>query len=61
MKRYLSKLLSEVLGSMFDNGQISALPSFNFDIPKENFGDYSTNVAMVIARVGKFQPNDVAD
>ena len=61
MKRYLSKLLSEVLGSMFDNGQISALPSFNFDIPKENFGDYSTNVAMIIAREGKFQPNDVAD
>ncbi|MEK7652327.1 MAG: arginine--tRNA ligase [Patescibacteria group bacterium] len=61
MKRYLSKLLSEVLGSMFDNGQISALPSFNFDIPRENFGDYSTNVAMIIAREGKFQPNDVAD
>ena len=34
---------------------------FNFDIPKENFGDYSTTVAMIIAREGKFQPNDVAD
>lgn len=61
MKRYLTKLLSEVLGGMFENGQISALPAFNFDIPKENFGDYSTNVAMIIAREGKFQPNDVAE
>lgn len=61
MKRYLEKLLSEVLGVMFENGQISALPAFNFDIPKENFGDYSTNVAMIIAREGKFQPNDVAE
>ena len=60
MKRYLTKLLSEVLGVMFENGQISALPAFNFDIPKENFGDYSTNVAMIIAREVKFQPNDVA-
>ncbi len=61
MKRYLTKLLSEVLGGMFENGQISALPAFNFDIPKESFGDYSTNVAMIIASEGKFQPNDVAE
>ena len=61
MKRYLEKLLSEVLGGMFENGQISALPAFNFDIPKESFGDYSTNVAMIIASEGKFQPNDVAE
>ncbi len=61
MKRYLEKLLSEVLGTMFENGQISALPAFNFNIPKESFGDYSTNVAMIIAAEGKFQAPDVAE
>lgn len=61
MKRYLQKLLSEVLGNMFEDGQIRALPDFNLDVPKENFGDYTTNVAHTIAREGKFQANDVAD
>ncbi len=61
MKRYVQKLLSEVLGNMFENGQIGALPDFRLDVPKENFGDYTTSVALTIAREGKFQPNDVAD
>lgn len=46
---------------MYENGQIFSLPSFELDIPKENFGDYSTNVAFVIARGGKFNPNEVAE
>lgn len=61
MKRYVKKLLSEVLGSMYENGQISALPSFDILTPKENFGDFTINVAHNIAREGKFNANDVAN
>ncbi len=61
MKRYVQKLLSEVLGNMFENGQIRALPDFSLDVPKENFGDFSTNIAHIIAREGQFQPNNVAE
>ncbi len=61
MKSYFLKLLSEVLGNMYENGQIAAIPAFNFEVPKENFGDFTTNVAHGIAREGKFQANDVAD
>lgn len=46
---------------MFEDGQIKALPVFDLTVPKENFGDFSTNVALAIAREGKFLPNDVAD
>ncbi len=63
MKRYLQKLVSEVLGGMFENGQISALPQFEISaLPpaKQKFGDYSINVAHAIAREGKFNANDVA-
>ena len=49
MKRYLHKLLSEVLANMFADGQISALPQFELEAARENFGDYSTNVAFSIA------------
>lgn len=61
MKRRIQKLVSEVLGNMFEQGQLAALPSFDITIPKENFGDFSLNVAHAIAREGKFQVNDVAD
>ena len=61
MKRYIRKLLSEVLGSMLAEGQIRAIPSFNIDVPKEAFGDYTTSVAHNIAREGAFQANDVAE
>src|SRR5258708_32233269 len=61
MKRYLNKLLSEVLGNMLANGQIRAVPIFNLDVPKENFGDFTTSVAHTIGREGKFQANNVAD
>ncbi|MDB4940419.1 MAG: arginyl-tRNA synthetase [Candidatus Doudnabacteria bacterium] len=61
MKRYIQKLISEVLSGMLSNGQITALPDFRLDVPKENFGDYTTSVSLAIAREGKFQPNDVAE
>ena len=61
MKRYIRKLLSEVLGAMYENGQIRDIPSFAIDIPKPSFGDFSINVAHAIAREGRFQVNDVAD
>jgi arginyl-tRNA synthetase len=60
MKRHIQKLISEILGGMFVNGQITALPDFRLDVPKENFGDYTTSVALAIAREGRFQANDVA-
>jgi arginyl-tRNA synthetase len=61
MKRHIQKLISEVLGNMFANGQIKAMPDFRLDVPKENFGDYTTSIALSIAREGKYQPNDVAE
>jgi arginyl-tRNA synthetase len=61
MKRYVRKLISETLGNMQENGQIRVLPSFVLDVPKENFGDYSTNVAHNIAREGNFSAPDVAE
>jgi arginyl-tRNA synthetase len=61
MKRYIRKLLSEVLGNMNSQGQIRAIPSFSIDVPKESFGDYTINVAHNIAREGAFQANDVAE
>ena len=61
MKKYLYRLLSEVLGNMFENGQVAALPKFELDIAREGFGDYSTNVAFTIAREGKFNPAEVGE
>jgi arginyl-tRNA synthetase len=61
MKRYVHKLLSEVLGNMYENGQIFSMPSFVLEAPKEEFGDFSTNVAFEIARSGKYNPNEVAN
>ena len=61
MKRYLTKLLSEALGNMYQNGQIFSMPAVELEVPKEKFGDYSTNVAFSIARGGKFNPNEVAE
>lgn len=64
MKRYLYKLVSEVLGNMYVNGQITNLPKFNMEdisVPKENFGDFSLNVAHSLARQNNLQVNDVAD
>ncbi len=46
---------------MYTDGQIKAMPEVRLDVPKETFGDYTTNVALNIAREGHFQPNDVAD
>ena len=61
MKRYVRKILSEVLGEMHANGQIRAIPHFTIEVPKEAFGDYTTSVAHAIARESDFLPNDVAD
>jgi len=61
MKRYVAKLVSEALGNMYQNGQIFSLPTFELEVPKESFGDYTTNVAFAIARGGKFNPNEVAE
>jgi arginyl-tRNA synthetase len=61
MKRYVRKLISETLGNMLANGQLRAIPSFNIDVPKEAFGDYTTSVAHNIAKEGHFQANDVAE
>ncbi len=49
---------------MYVNGQITSLPAFNISdisVPKENFGDYTLNIAHSIAKQGNMQANDVAD
>ena len=60
MKRQIYKLLSESLGIMYSNGQIFSLPTFELETPKGAFGDYSTNVAFMIAKEGKFNAVEVA-
>ena len=46
---------------MWDDGQVQKLPEVRLDVPKESFGDYTTNVALNIAREGKFKPNEAAE
>ncbi len=64
MKSYVRKLTSEALGTMFERGQIFAIPEFDLDVPKNSksgFGDYSTNVAFSIAREIKVNPQEAAE
>ncbi len=60
MKQHLLKLLSEVLGGMHSRGQLSAIPQVEVTAPDPAFGDYSTNVALKVARELKQKPGDVA-
>ena len=60
MKKYVSKLVSEVLGEMFSAGEILAMPAYKIEVPKEEFGDFVVHVAHSIARELKRNPQDVA-
>jgi arginyl-tRNA synthetase len=61
IKQYLHKLLSEVTGQMFAKGEIAALPTLEISYPKSQFGDYATNIALILAKQLKQNPAIVAD
>jgi arginyl-tRNA synthetase len=61
MKKYLSKLVSGVLGEMMQSGEIPAMPAFLINVPKEEHGDYVVHVAHVIAKETKRNPKEVAE
>ncbi len=60
MKSYVFSIVSEVLQGMFDNGEISAIPTFDVTVPREDMGDYSTNAAFVLAKSAGKNPNELA-
>ena len=64
MKSYTRKLISEALGTMFEKGQIRAVPDFELDVPKHgksSFGDYTTNVSFAVARDSGVNPREAAE
>src|ERR1700722_5282559 len=61
MKSYVSSIISEVLQGMQDAGQIADLPVFEVTVPKEEMGDYSSNIAFVLAKTLKENPKLTAE
>lgn len=60
MKHYIYKLLSEILGQMYTRGEIAILPLVDISVPDSSFGDYTTNVALKLAKETKKNPKDLA-
>lgn len=46
---------------MFAKGEIAALPTLEISYPKSQFGDYATNIALILAKQLKQNPAIVAD
>ncbi|MEN8245162.1 MAG: arginine--tRNA ligase [Thermodesulfobacteriota bacterium] len=64
MKKTLKKLIGEALENASENGDLNkaAMPDIEVEVPKvEAHGDFSTNIAMVMASSQKMAPRKIAD
>ncbi len=58
VKRIIAERVEEIKGEL----SLSEIPHYDVEKPKnERFGDYSTNLAMVIAKVAKRNPREIAN
>jgi len=63
MKKIIKKIIASALDSAFEKGQLSAvsIPEIEVDVPKvEAHGDFSTNIAMIMASIQKMAPWKIA-
>jgi arginyl-tRNA synthetase len=63
MKQKIEKLVQDAAEKAFESGRLpnSEFPDVIVDVPKlENHGDYSTNIAMVMASIQKMPPKKIA-
>jgi arginyl-tRNA synthetase len=63
MKQNLRKLILNAVNKACDSGALSCsnIPEVVIDVPKfESHGDYSTNIAMVMASIQKMAPRKIA-
>lgn len=64
MKEIVAQLVNGMVDRLREEGVLPAgqLPAFRVDRPKDrNHGDFSTNAAMVLARVARMKPRDLAE
>ena len=64
MKNTVRQLISEVLVCAKENGdlKLTNVPNIIIEEPKDkNFGDYSTNIAMLIAKSERKDPKAIAE
>lgn len=61
MKQYVLQLLQGVLAEFQADGRLVNLPSVEVSVPELSHGDYSTNIAMKLAKELKQNPNAIAE
>lgn len=62
MKQRIEKLLQAALKQLEKSGELSAIPAFiEIDVTKDKqHGDYASNIAMILAKPNKKNPQDMA-
>src|SRR5579872_6835222 len=50
-KKYLYRLLSEVVGELYTDEKTPVMPAVEISLPEPKFGDFSTNSAMRLAKI----------
>ncbi len=60
-KKYLYRMLSDVAGLLYSEQKTRVLPAVEISVPESRFGDYSSNLALRLARSMKLNPKDVAE
>jgi arginyl-tRNA synthetase len=60
MKSYILGLINRVGEGLLSTGAISSMPSFDLSEPKIGLGDYACNLAFILAKEIKSNPNDLA-
>lgn len=63
MKQHIEKLLQIALAELQQSGALPAIPAFvQVDAPKnKQYGDYASNVALILAKVTQKKPHDIAN
>ena len=62
MKRIIAELLEERLNHLKDEIQLDIVPFFEIEVPKKReFGDFSTNLALVLSKVLRKSPREIAN
>ncbi len=62
MKRIITELLEERLNHLKNEIQLDVIPFFEIEVPKKReFGDFSTNLALVLSKVLRKPPKEVAN
>jgi len=62
-KKYLYRLLSDVAGKLYlyIEGKTEVMPGIEISVPEPQFGDFSTNLAMRLAKVMGQNPKTIAE